>query len=139
MVNGPWNFAVSSNLVDNVIVRGCFLGVDAAGAAAVGGGIGFYGYLGTGVTVGGPAPADRNLISGNTDNGVKLERCTDCLVQGNLYRDRRLRSRGDRVGLGGRCASASTARAPRPRERRGGGRTTQGIESARSAPTRSSA
>jgi len=84
VVNGPWNFAVSSNLSDNVTVRGCFLGVDAAGVAAVPSGIGFHGHLGTGVVVGGPAPADRNLISGTTDNGVKLERCTDCLVQGNL-------------------------------------------------------
>jgi IPT/TIG domain/S-layer homology domain len=84
VVNGPWNFAVSSNLSDNVVVRGCFLGVDAAGAAAVPSGFGFNGHLGTGVVVGGPTPADRNLISGNTDHGVRLERCTDCLVQGNL-------------------------------------------------------
>jgi hypothetical protein len=84
VVNGPWNFAVSSNLVNNVVVRGCFLGTDAAGASAVPSGLGFNGHLGTGIVVGGPAPADRNLISGNTSIGVKLERCTDCLVEGNL-------------------------------------------------------
>jgi Right handed beta helix region/IPT/TIG domain/S-layer homology domain len=84
VVNGPWLFAISSNLVDNVSIRGCFIGVDAAGAAAAGASVGFNGHLGTGIVVGGPAAADRNLISGNTDYGVKLERCTDCVVQGNL-------------------------------------------------------
>ena len=84
VVNGPWNFAVSSNLVNNVVVSGCFLGVDAAGAAAVPGTIAFNGHLGTGIVVGGPGPAERNLISGNTSIGVRLERCTDCVVQGNL-------------------------------------------------------
>jgi hypothetical protein len=84
VVNGPWAFAVASNSADNVVVRGCFLGVDAPGAAAVPAGVGFSGHLGTGIVVGGPAASDRNLISGNTDNGVKLERCNDCVVQGNL-------------------------------------------------------
>ena len=32
--NGPWNFAVGSSSASDVVVRGCFLGVDASGDAA---------------------------------------------------------------------------------------------------------
>ncbi len=84
VVNGSWNIAINSSSADNVSVRGCFVGVDAAGAAAVPNFTGFYGFLGEGLAVGGPAPADRNLFSGNSDFGVRLERCSNCLVQGNL-------------------------------------------------------
>ncbi len=83
VVNG-FGFGVGSNSSDNVSFRGCFIGVDASGSAAVPNDIGLFAYLGTGIVVGGPAPADRNLISGNISNGAKLERCTDGLVQGNL-------------------------------------------------------
>ena len=84
VVNGSWNIAINSSSADNVSVRGCFVGVDAAGAAAVPNFTGFYGFLGEGLAVGGSAPADRNLFSGNSDFGVRLERCSNCLVQGNL-------------------------------------------------------
>jgi len=83
VVNG-FGFGVGSSSADNVSFLGCFLGVDAAGSTAVPNDIGLFAYLGTGIVVGGPAPADRNLISGNISNGAKLERCTDGLVQGNL-------------------------------------------------------
>ena len=83
VVNG-FAYAVGSNSSNNVAFRGCFIGVDASGSTAIPNIAGVYTYLGDSVVVGGPAPADRNLISGNTDGGVKLDRCSNCLVQGNL-------------------------------------------------------
>lgn len=46
------------------IVKGCFIGTDATGTQAVGGGGIWVGFVG-GVQIGGSEPAARNLISGN--------------------------------------------------------------------------
>lgn len=54
-------------------IAGNFIGTNAAGAVALGnGGAGVLIDGATGVTVGGATPADRNLISGNTAEGVRL-------------------------------------------------------------------
>jgi CSLREA domain-containing protein len=66
-------------------VKGCFIGTNAAGTTAsrndLGGVLLFASY--TGVTIGGTALADRNLISGNSGDGIDLL-STDNFVQGNL-------------------------------------------------------
>jgi len=66
-------------------VKGCFIGTNAAGTAAspndLGGILLFASY--TGVAIGGTALADRNLISGNSGDGIDLL-STDNVVQGNL-------------------------------------------------------
>ena len=65
-------------------IQGCFLGVDAAGQTAVFNSWGINGsFGGTNLTIGGPLPADRNLISGNS-NGIRLDRFPGTLIQGNL-------------------------------------------------------
>ena len=64
-------------------VQGCFLGVDAAGQAAVLNSWGVHAQFGTNLTIGGPLPADRNLISGNGE-GISLSRFPGSLIQGNL-------------------------------------------------------
>jgi len=77
--------------VANVAVQGCFLGTDATGTSIPGAET--YGVLidqsATNAKIGGTSPADRNLISGNTQAGVafgnELAAGGDGhLVQGNL-------------------------------------------------------
>ena len=63
-------------------VAGNFIGTDATGQAAATNTIGVFAGLGGSGTIGGTAPADRNVISGNTA-GVRIESDNN-LVQGNL-------------------------------------------------------
>ena len=62
---------------------GCFVGTNAAGSVAVPNTRGVYSN-GPGPTVGGPSPADRNLISGNSAQNVWFENAIDGTIQGNL-------------------------------------------------------
>ena len=64
----PW-FGINIQ-ANAVTVAGNYLGTNPAGMAARSTGIGILVIGGTGNAVGGPAPADRNLISGNTRNGI---------------------------------------------------------------------
>ena len=64
-------------------IQGCFIGVDAAGQTAVFNSWGINGSDGTNLTIGGPLPADRNLISGNSV-GIRLDRFPGSSIQGNL-------------------------------------------------------
>ncbi len=83
--------AVSS--ANNVAIKGNYVGTNAAGTAALpnacGGGCGGGGILlgGPGVSntlIGGPSPADRNVISGNTGDGVALWNSVNgTVIQGN--------------------------------------------------------
>ena len=74
--------------VSNVVVQGCYIGTDATGMTAVGDnrnglyGGGFSGA--SALTVGGPEPADRNLISGNWGQDVALEAVAGATIEGNL-------------------------------------------------------
>ena len=71
----------------NAAVRGCFIGTNAAGtaASAVPNLRGVYASAGaSGLFVGGPAPADRNLISGNTSHNVWMSNAPGPTIQGNL-------------------------------------------------------
>jgi hypothetical protein len=57
----------------NVTITGNFIGVDATGTAAAGNASnGVAVFSGTGTVIGGPSPADRNVISGNGVNGITL-------------------------------------------------------------------
>jgi hypothetical protein len=69
---------------DNVIA-GNFIGTDASGTTAVANeGVGVATFFNsTNNTIGGTAPADRNLISGNGSSGISLT-STDNKVQNNL-------------------------------------------------------
>ena len=68
----------------NVGVQGCFIGTDPSGMTAVGEnpyGVSAVGSTGaSAITVGGPQPADRNLIA----PGVTLEAVAGATVEGNL-------------------------------------------------------
>jgi uncharacterized delta-60 repeat protein/CSLREA domain-containing protein len=61
-----------------VWIEGNAIGTDKDRRRAIGNGLGIWTRTASGVTVGGPDPADRNLISGNTGSGVVVE------TQGNL-------------------------------------------------------
>jgi len=58
----------------NVVVTGNFIGTDAAGTTANGGaGFGIRHNSGDNLRIGGPSPADRNLISNMSQGGVILD------------------------------------------------------------------
>src|SRR5207249_848773 len=64
-------------------VRGCFVGTNAAGTAPVPTQRGVYSN-GTGSTIGGPSPADRNLIAGNQAQEIWSENTPNLTIEGNL-------------------------------------------------------
>jgi CSLREA domain-containing protein len=68
---------------DDVRIEGSFIGVDATGTSDIGNNTGLF-VLGRRATIGGLAPAQRNLISGNTVTGVFLLEADQAVVQGNL-------------------------------------------------------
>ncbi len=74
--------------VSDVTVVGNFIGVQANGESAGPNRAGIIVENSTGDVIGGPAPADRNIISGNTDSGILVVTDTSAannlLVQGNL-------------------------------------------------------
>lgn len=70
------------------VITGNLIGTNATGTAAVGNreGIQTFVSAGNGVTnttIGGTASGSRNVISGNTDNGIVLGGATGGLIQGN--------------------------------------------------------
>ncbi len=70
------------NFVNGTAIEGCFIGTNAAGKVAApnnGDGV----YCGFVTIVGGTAPAQRNLISGNVDNGLELS-ADGSVIRGNL-------------------------------------------------------
>ena len=84
VMNGGFSYTVSMSGA-NTKVQGCFIGTNAAGSAAVPNDRGVYSTgLGGSFTVGGPAPADRNLISGNSAQDVWASNSTNVTIQGNL-------------------------------------------------------
>jgi len=80
------HFDEISVIANNVTIAGNFIGTDASGTLGKGGTIGIVAELtASNLTVGGPAAADRNLISGHVFYGVQLPfvSTTGHLIQGN--------------------------------------------------------
>lgn len=67
-------------------VRGNFIGTNATGTAALPNsyGVSVLGNQSSTTTIGGTRPADRNLLSGNTNSGIHVYTGFGTLVQGNL-------------------------------------------------------
>jgi hypothetical protein len=84
--NGGWNYAMSSGFSAGNKVTGCFFGTNAAGTAVPSPPNirGPQGDASDGFTVGGPLPADRNLVSGNAQSGITAFHGSNQTVQGNL-------------------------------------------------------
>ncbi len=72
---------------DNNVIKGCFIGTDPTGTTGMGNsvnGIFVNGSAGASHNqIGGPAEADRNLISGNNNYAILLESSTNNTVQNN--------------------------------------------------------
>lgn len=71
--------------VSDISVEGCFIGTDASGTNAVGNG--FDGIALNEVNdcvIGGDTPDKRNVISGNTGNGILVDDDDNTVIQGNF-------------------------------------------------------
>jgi hypothetical protein len=84
VVNGGFNYGILSSLSNGNTVRGCFIGVNAAGTATSPNDTGLSAQSGTGFTVGGPSPSDRNLVSGQSSNNILFFNSADSTIEGNL-------------------------------------------------------
>jgi len=87
VVNGGWNYAISFYFAGaGGAVKGCFVGTDAAGASVPSPPNirGIDAEFSDGFAAGGPAPADRNLVSANAQSGITITHAADTVVQGNL-------------------------------------------------------
>ena len=73
--NGGANILMGDAPAPNTVIKGNLIGVNAAGTAALAAGSpygGIYDRVGTGIVVGGPTPAERNVISGHPQSGVVI-------------------------------------------------------------------
>ncbi|MCU0612394.1 MAG: hypothetical protein MUE60_11470, partial [Candidatus Eisenbacteria bacterium] len=77
----PW-CGILTSYCDSNTVSGNHLGVDATGTSVFGNAVGLYIDAGVGTTVGGTAPADMNVISGNLLAGLVMAGSGDS-AQGN--------------------------------------------------------
>ena len=79
------NFKESGiNVLSNSnIIAGNFIGTNAAGSAALGNSYGVYALNGQYNTIGGTTPAARNVISGNSTEGVYIDTANFNTVAGN--------------------------------------------------------
>ncbi len=67
----------------NNTIRANFIGIDPTGTIARPNSIGVLIYSGTGNVIGGPTAADRNVISGNDFEGIKISDADGNTVEGN--------------------------------------------------------
>jgi len=83
VVNGGFQYGIQSASSNDNTVRGCFVGVDAAGLAASPNHSGIDAQNSADFTAGGPSPADRNLVSGQTFSNIGISGASPT-VEGNL-------------------------------------------------------
>ena len=82
VING-FTFGITFNGV-NGSLQGCFVGTNVTGTAAAPNGVGIRVTLfASGTTIGGTSPAARNVISGNSGNGLQISSAMNVSVQGN--------------------------------------------------------
>ncbi len=70
---------------DNNIVQGNYIGIDATGTSFLGNGLQgiFIGFNADGNTIGGTVAGARNIISGNSEDGIRIDNATNTTIQGN--------------------------------------------------------
>jgi hypothetical protein len=84
VLNGGFDYTIEAYFSNNNAVTGCFVGTNAAGTAAVQNGRGIEVQYSDNFRVGGPLPADRNLISGNWVYNVGVQLTSNATIEGNL-------------------------------------------------------
>ncbi len=84
VLNGGFSYAILPFFADDIVVTGCFIGTNAAGTAALENGHGVEPQSSDGFRLGGPLPADRNLVSGNSGENVGIFGSVDATIEGNL-------------------------------------------------------
>ncbi len=84
VLNGGFDYTIEAYFSNNNVVTGCFVGTNAAGTADVQNGRGIEVQYSSTFRVGGPLPADRNLISGNWVYGVGIQLTSNATIEGNL-------------------------------------------------------
>ncbi len=67
-----------------VTIGGCFIGTNDDGQAGSDNDDGIRGVFATNIMIGGPNPADRNVISGNYTDGIDVQTCDGAQIQGNM-------------------------------------------------------
>jgi autotransporter-associated beta strand protein len=78
LIINRWDTAIATGrsgaggLTSNAVVEGCFIGTDPSGTQRRTNRLGISFLEASGGRIGGPAPAQRNLISGNSDAGIAL-------------------------------------------------------------------
>src|SRR5438105_16632 len=72
IINRFSGYGISFDSFGNSSVQGCYIGTNAAGTAASANGAGGIRVNAVGVTVGGTASGNGNVISGNTGNGIDI-------------------------------------------------------------------
>jgi CSLREA domain-containing protein len=80
---GSAGLEISSTTGTGHRIEGNFIGTSAAGTSAVPNQNGLFVNSGSNVTIGGDAPTERNLISGNTFTGVTVN-TSDNTIEGNI-------------------------------------------------------
>jgi len=81
---------INGSLAHNITITGCFIGTNAAGSAAAPNAVGIEVIGSSDNIIGGGSLASRNLISGNTNEGILMTsqpidvNCKNNLVAGNL-------------------------------------------------------
>ena len=84
--NAKSGVVISSAAATSVVILGDFIGTDSSGTSAIANNLnGIYLSHAAGVTVGGTAAGDRNIISGNTGVGIGLSGpTTGSVIEGNF-------------------------------------------------------
>jgi hypothetical protein len=83
VING-FNNGIFSQSSNGNTVRGCFLGVNAAGTAKAPNNFGIEADFSNNFALGGPAPADRNLISGQAGTNIQVFSSSNVTIENNL-------------------------------------------------------
>jgi len=78
------NNAISWNTCSDASIQGNYIGVNAAGTAALPAFNGINMGQGSGNHIGGTAPGEGNLIANFQDSGIRISLADDTVVQGNL-------------------------------------------------------
>ncbi len=82
--NGGYGIRISGAMANGNVVAGNYIGTDAGGATALGNGVdGIYINAAQNNRIGGDTPEERNVISGNGDDGVAIDDSNGNVISGN--------------------------------------------------------